>query len=161
MRFVFRSLIPCLPIPLMSASTSIISLEDKDLQFLNSMNVARLATTIDKRNRPHVVPIIYAFDKENGKFYPTTFKGTKKLRNMQQNKSVSIVVDEYSKSAKKRVMFSGIAETINPNKNEFQRAVKVLTDKLAYYKKNPISPDKSEVISIRPVSSSKWELPPD
>jgi len=144
----------------MSASTSIISLEDKDLQFLNSMNVARLAT-IDKRNRPHVVPIIYAFDKENGKFYLTTFKGTKKLRNMQQNKSVSIVVDEYSKSAKKGAMFSGIAETINPNKNEFKRAVKVLIDKLAYYKKNPISPEKSEVISITPVSSSKWELPPD
>ena len=146
----------------MSASTSIISLEDKDLQFLNSMNVARLATTIDKRNRPHVVPIIYALDKENGKFYLTTFKRTKKLRNMQQNKSASIVVDEeYSKSAKKGIMFSGIAETINPNKNEFQRAVKVLTDKLAYYKKNPISPDKSEVISITPASSSKWELPPD
>ena len=146
----------------MSASASIISLEDKDLQFLNSMNVARLATIDDKRNRPHVVPIIYALDKEkNGKFYLTTFKGTKKLRNMQQNKSVSIVVDEYSKSAKKGIMFSGIAETINPNKNEFQRAVKVLTDKLAYYKKNPISPDKSEVISITPASSSKWELPPD
>jgi hypothetical protein len=100
---------------------------------------------------------------KNGKFYLTTFKGTKKLRNiMQQNKSVCIVVDEYSKSAKKGIMFSGIAETINPNKNEFQRAVnKVLTDKLAYYNKNPISPDKSEVIGITPVSSSKWELPPD
>jgi nitroimidazol reductase NimA-like FMN-containing flavoprotein (pyridoxamine 5'-phosphate oxidase superfamily) len=99
--------------------------------------------------------------KMAGKFYLTTFKGTKKLRNMQQNKSVSIVVDEYSKSAKKGAMFSGIAETINPNKNEFKRAVKVLIDKLAYYKKNPISPEKSEVISITPVSSSKWELPPD
>ena len=143
-----------------ATSASILKLEDKDFQFLNSINVARLAT-IDKRNRPHVVPIIYALDKENGKFYLTTFKRTKKLRNMQQNKSASIVVDEYSKSAKKGIMFSGIAETINPNKNEFQRAVKVLTDKLAYYKKNPISPDKSEVISITPASSSKWELPPD
>jgi hypothetical protein len=80
---------------------------------------------------------------------------------MQQNKSVSLVVDEYSKSAKKGIMFNGIAEVINPNKNEFQRAVKLLTDKLTYYKKNPISPDKSEVISITPASSSKWELPPD
>jgi nitroimidazol reductase NimA-like FMN-containing flavoprotein (pyridoxamine 5'-phosphate oxidase superfamily) len=144
----------------MSASTSILKLDEKDLQFLNSINVARLATT-DERDRPHVVPIIYAFDNEKERFYFTTFKGTKKLRNMQQNKSVSLVVDEYSKSAKKGIMFNGIAEVINPNKNEFQRAVKLLTDKLAYYKKNPISRDKSEVISITLASSSKWELPPD
>jgi nitroimidazol reductase NimA-like FMN-containing flavoprotein (pyridoxamine 5'-phosphate oxidase superfamily) len=145
----------------MSASTSILKLDEKDLQFLNSMNIARLATIDELDNRPHVVPIIYAFDNEKGRFYFTTFKGTKKLRNMQQNKSVSLVVDEYSKSAKKGIMFNGIAEVINPNKNEFQRAVKLLTDKLAYYKKNTISPDKSEVISISPASSSKWELPPD
>jgi nitroimidazol reductase NimA-like FMN-containing flavoprotein (pyridoxamine 5'-phosphate oxidase superfamily) len=67
------------------------------------------------------VPIIYAFDRENGRFYFTTFKGTKKLRNMQQNKSVSIVVDEYSKSAKKGIIFNGTAEVINPNKNEYQQ----------------------------------------
>jgi hypothetical protein len=58
-------------------------------------------------------------------------------------------------------MFNGMAEVINANTNEFRRAVKLLTDKLAYYKKNPISADKSEVIGIAPVSSSKWELPPD
>jgi nitroimidazol reductase NimA-like FMN-containing flavoprotein (pyridoxamine 5'-phosphate oxidase superfamily) len=144
----------------MSSSTAIFRLEDKDLQFLNSMNIARLAT-IDERGRPHVVPIISAFDKEKGRFYLTTFNGTKKLRNMQQNKLVSIVVDEYSKSIKKGIMFSGIAEVVNPNKNEFQRAVKLLTDKLAYYKKNPISPDKSAIIGITPISNSKWELPPD
>jgi nitroimidazol reductase NimA-like FMN-containing flavoprotein (pyridoxamine 5'-phosphate oxidase superfamily) len=33
---------------------------------------------MDERNRPHVVPIIYAFDNENHRFYLTTFKGTKK-----------------------------------------------------------------------------------
>ncbi|AFU59522.1 hypothetical protein Ngar_c26000 [Candidatus Nitrososphaera gargensis Ga9.2] len=138
-----------------------LKLEDKDVQFLNSMNVARLATIDNERNAPHVVPIIYAFDNKNSKFYLTTFKGTKKLRNMQQNKSISIVVDEYSKSAKKGIMFRGRAEVINPNTNEFRHAVKLLTDKLAYYKKNPISPDKSEVISIALISNSKWELPPD
>lgn len=144
----------------MSSSAAIHGLEDKDVQFLNSIEVARIATT-DERNRPHVVPIIYAFDKENHRFYLTTFKGTKKLRNMRQNKSVYIVVDEYSKSAKKGIMFNGMAEVINANMNEFRRAVKLLTDKLAYYKKNPISADKSEVIGIAPVSSSKWELPSD
>ncbi len=82
----------------MPVSSSMIKLQDKDLDFINSKNVARLAS-VNSKCRPHVVPIIYAFDSENGKFYLTTFKGTKKLRNMQQNKSVSIVVDEYSKTA--------------------------------------------------------------
>jgi nitroimidazol reductase NimA-like FMN-containing flavoprotein (pyridoxamine 5'-phosphate oxidase superfamily) len=123
-----------------SSSVSVLRLENGDVQFLNSMNVARLATIDHKRNRPHVVPIIYAFDNENGKLYFTTFKETKKLRNMQQNKAVSVVVDEYSKSAKKgHIMFNGIAEVINPNTNEFRQAVRLLTDKLAYYKKNPIT----------------------
>jgi nitroimidazol reductase NimA-like FMN-containing flavoprotein (pyridoxamine 5'-phosphate oxidase superfamily) len=61
----------------MSSSAAIHGLEDKDVQFLNSIEVARIAT-MDERNRPHVVPIIYAFDNENHRFYLTTFKGTKK-----------------------------------------------------------------------------------
>ena len=77
-------------------------LDDKDMEFLHLGNVARLAT-VDRSCRPHVVPIIYSFDSKTNKFYLTTFKGTKKLRNMQQNNSVSIVVDEYSSSAKKGI----------------------------------------------------------
>ncbi len=50
---------------------------------------------------------------------------------------------------------------ISPNVNEFPRATRLLTDKLTYYKKNPINPDKSKVISITPISSNKWDLPPD
>ena len=61
----------------------------------------------------------------------------------------------------KGIMFSGIAEVISPNVNEFPRATRLLTEKLTYYKKNPINPDKSKVISITPISSNKWDLPPD
>ena len=144
----------------MSSSATLQRLEDKDIRFLDGTDVARIAT-VDEQNRPHVVPIIFAFDKDNHKFYLTTFRGTRKLRNMRRNKSVSLLVDEYSNSTKKGIMFNGIAEIINPNSKEFRRAVKLLTDKLAYYKKNPISADKSEVIGIMPVSNSKWDLPPD
>jgi nitroimidazol reductase NimA-like FMN-containing flavoprotein (pyridoxamine 5'-phosphate oxidase superfamily) len=51
----------------MSASTSILKLDEKDLQFLNSISVARVATIDERDNKPHVVPIIYAFDNEKGK----------------------------------------------------------------------------------------------
>ena len=53
----------CLLVHLMATSAPILKLDDKDFQFLNSINVARFAT-IDKRYRPHVVPIIYAFDNK-------------------------------------------------------------------------------------------------
>jgi PPOX class probable F420-dependent enzyme len=63
--------------------------------------VARLAT-IDANNTPHLVPICFAVDQATDTIYsavdakPKTTPDLKRLRNIQQNPQVTLLVDHYT-----------------------------------------------------------------
>lgn len=57
--------------------------------FLSAPRLARMATI--QGGRPHIVPVWYFYDGEN--ILVTTPKGTKKIRNLQENPNVAIIVD--------------------------------------------------------------------
>jgi len=68
--------------------------------FITRHRVARLAT-VDARGQPHVVPIVYAFDR-NALYTPLDAKPKRvrvrqlqRVKNIQANPQVAVVIDDY------------------------------------------------------------------
>ncbi|HKT21945.1 MAG TPA: pyridoxamine 5'-phosphate oxidase family protein [Nitrososphaerales archaeon] len=122
----------------------------KQLAFLKAHEVCRLATA-SKDARPHVVPVIYALDGED--VIVAIDYGTKKLRNLRENNSVALVVDEYRPN--KAVMVEGECEILERGK-EYLRLMRVLFDRFEYYRKNPWKEGESPILRIRPVKAVSW-----
>ena len=69
--------------------------------FIADRRVARLAT-VDARSRPHVVPVVYAFDGArlytpvDGKPKRVGARQLQRIRNLQANAHASLVIDDYA-----------------------------------------------------------------
>jgi PPOX class probable F420-dependent enzyme len=125
-------------------------LTTRELSFLKSHELCRLAT-VSKDSRPHVVPVIYALDGEN--IVIAVDYGTKKLKNLKQNKKVALVVDEYRPNH--AVMVEGDCEILERGK-EYLRLLKILFDRFEYYRKNPWDEGESPILKIRPTKAVMW-----
>ena len=122
----------------------------RELSFLKSHELCRLATA-SKDSRPHVVPVIYALDGEN--IVIAVDYGTKKLKNLKQNKKVALVVDEYRPNH--AVMVEGDCEILERGK-EYLRLLKILFGRFEYYRKNPWDEGESPILKIRPTKAVMW-----
>jgi nitroimidazol reductase NimA-like FMN-containing flavoprotein (pyridoxamine 5'-phosphate oxidase superfamily) len=120
------------------------------LKFLNAREVGRLAVA-DKDGMPHVTPIIYAMDG----VYPViaTDYGTKKLKILLQNNKAGLVVDDVNPN--KGVMIQGSVVIFERGK-EYLRLLKVLVDRLEFYKENPWGEGESPLIRISPEHVTSW-----
>lgn len=125
-------------------------LKPKQLDFLKAHEVCRLATA-SRDARPHVVPVIYAVDGEDV-VVAIDYK-TKKLKNVRENRKVSLVVDDYSPNH--AVMVEGDCEVLEKGK-EYLRLLQVLFDRFEYYRKNPWGEGESPILKIRPTKAVSW-----
>ena len=125
-------------------------LTPKQLVFLKSHEVCRFATA-SKHAKPHVVPVIYAVDGED--IIVAIDYGTKKLKNLRENKDVALVVDEYRPN--KAVMIEGSCEILERGK-EYLRLLRLLFDRFEYYRKNPWGEGESPILRIKPVKAVSW-----
>jgi nitroimidazol reductase NimA-like FMN-containing flavoprotein (pyridoxamine 5'-phosphate oxidase superfamily) len=125
-------------------------LTPKQLNFLKNHEMCRLATA-SKDAKPHVVPVIYALDGEN--IVVAIDYGTKKLRNLRENRRVALVVDEYHPN--KAVMVEGECEILERGK-EYLRLLQVLFDRFEYYRKNPWGEGESPILKIKLVKAVMW-----
>jgi len=125
-------------------------LTPKQLGFLRGHELCRLATA-SKEGRPHVVPVIYALDRED--VVVAIDYGTKKLGNLRQNRKVALVVDEFRPN--KGLMIEGDCEILERGK-EYLRLLQILFDRFEYYRKNPWGEGESPILRIRPVKASMW-----
>lgn len=125
-----------------------------EVSFLNEQQVGRLAT-VSPKNQAQVTPIIFAFHR--GVFYFTTQDSTVKFANMKNNPHVGFVVDIYEDGGKSRkaITVQGLAEEVLEEK-EFGEASKILTEKLPYYKKNPIVKGVNHLFRIAPTRKVSW-----
>jgi PPOX class probable F420-dependent enzyme len=136
-------------------------IDDATLLFILEHRVARLAT-VDGRGRPAVVPICYAFDGEiiysaiDEKPKAVEPRSLKRVRNIEANPHVSLVIDDYSEDwgELRWVLISGVAEIISPGAGEHERAVRLLRDKYPQYRSMAI--DEKILIRIRPVRIKRW-----
>jgi len=125
-------------------------LTPKQLSFLQSHELCRLAT-VSRDAKPHVVPVIYALDGED--LVIAVDYGTKKLRNLRQNRRVALVVDEYEPN--KGVMVEGECDVIERGK-EYLRLLHVLFDRFEFYGRNPWGEGESPILKVKPTKAVMW-----
>src|SRR4051794_39681709 len=98
-----------------------LDIDDSTRAFITEHRVARLATA-DADGRPAVVPICYAFDGASiyspidEKPKAVAASRLKRVRNVEANPHVSLIIDDYSEdwSELQWVLIIGLAEIILP-----------------------------------------------
>lgn len=131
---------------------------------IDRARVARLAT-VDSQNRPHIVPVVFAFDSIY--YYIPLDKKTKKnkpeklkrVRNIQQNPNVALLIDEYDEDWKNLsfVMISGEASLIDDKglyKELLKKAQRLLCQKYLQYQMIGIG---NSCIMISPEKIVSWK----
>ena len=137
------------------------ALDQQIAQFIRDRRVARLATA-DGDGRPAVIPICYVFDGEH--FYSpidekpkqVAPRQLKRVRNVETNPHVALVIDDYADDWSKLVyvLVTGLASVIQPGTDEHARAVRMLRDKYAQY--HAMAIDERMVIKITPTRIKPW-----
>jgi len=131
--------------------------EDEARRRLTQAKVARLAT-VTKDGSPHLVPICFAVDPADGAIYsavdakPKTTPDLKRLRNIEHNPRVSLLVDHYDDDWHQVwwVRVDGIAEV--EDTNERGRALLA-----AKYRQYAEAPDLlGRMVVVHPTKWTSW-----
>lgn len=131
-------------------------------EFIERARVARLAT-IDSEFKPHLVPVVFVFDG-NHFFIPVDEKRKtakpeklKRIRNIQDNPNVTLLIDEYSEDWTKLafVMIQGKASVATKEEGNIQvrEAYKKLMSKYLQYQKVRVG---EMCIIITPKKIASW-----
>jgi PPOX class probable F420-dependent enzyme len=132
-------------------------------EFIERARVARLAT-IDRELKPHLVPVVFVFDG-NSFFVPVDEKRKtvkpeklKRVRNIQNNPNVALLIDEYSEDWTRLafVMMQGKASIMRfqiQGDIQLQRAYKKLTTKYLQYQRIGLG---EMCIIIKPEKVVSW-----
>ena len=131
-------------------------------EFIERARVARLAT-IDSEFKPHLVPVVFVFNG-NHFFIPVDEKRKtaipeklKRIRNIQDNPNVTLLIDEYSEDWTKLafVMIQGKASIATKEEGNIQvrQAYKKLMIKYLQYQKVGLG---ERCIIITPKKVASW-----
>jgi PPOX class probable F420-dependent enzyme len=131
-------------------------------EFIERARVARLAT-IDSEFKPHLVPVVFVFDG-NHFFIPVDEKRKtakpeklKRIRNIQENPNVTLLIDEYSEDWTKLafVMIQGKASVAIKEEGNIQvrQAYKKLMTKYLQYQQVGVG---EMCIIITPKKVASW-----
>jgi PPOX class probable F420-dependent enzyme len=131
-------------------------------EFIERARAARLAT-IDSEFKPHLVPVVFVFDG-NHFFIPLDEKRKtakpeklKRIRNIQDNPNVALLIDEYSEDWTKLafVMIQGKASVATKEEGNIQvrQAYKKLMTKYTQYQKVGVG---EMCIIITPEKVASW-----
>jgi PPOX class probable F420-dependent enzyme len=113
---------------------------------IDKATVARLAT-VDSECKPHLIPVVFVFDNDHY-FIPVDEKtkrskpeNLKRIKNIQQNPNVALLIDEYNEDWRKLyfIMIQGKASIIGGKELErnelllLEKAHKLLCGKYVQY----------------------------
>ena len=139
-----------------------LTLEQEKL--VNTRRIAHLATA-DSNGVPHVVPLCFVYHR--GSFYSaldqkpkrSTFFDLKRVRNIQANPHVALVVDYYEEEWSRLwyLLVIGSAELLEECR-EHQEAIDMLMVKYPQYQEMDIR--QNPVIRITPARIVSWGSPP-
>lgn len=133
---------------------------DWEYAFIAEHRVARLAT-VDAQGRPHIVPVVYAFDGDylytpvDGKPKRVDARQLRRVRNLQANAHVSLVIDDYSEDWQRLawVQIHGLAE-ITAEGPRYAVGVAELQSKYPQYQALPIA----LVVVVTPARVTSWRF---
>jgi len=131
--------------------------------FIAEGRVGRLGTA-DAAGQPLVVPICYAFDGESlfsaidAKPKTTAPRGLKRIRNLQDNPKVSVVIDRYDEDWRKLryVIIQGRAELLTEG-GDFSRGIDLLLAKYPQYRDMGLNRGSGLMIKVKPDRVTQWQ----
>jgi PPOX class probable F420-dependent enzyme len=131
---------------------------------LRSARVGRLATA-DAAGQPLVVPVCYVSDGD--RFYSAidakpkraSGRGLRRIRNIEENPRVSLVVDEYDEdwTRLRYVIVEGLA-TLLTDGEAFSRAIDLLVAKYPQYSAMGLGRVSGLVIAVTPTRMLSWRF---
>jgi coenzyme F420-0:L-glutamate ligase/coenzyme F420-1:gamma-L-glutamate ligase len=132
-----------------------------DERMLRRARVAHLATA-DREGRPHVIPVCLV--SEGGVLYSAidekpkraSPRALRRVRNIEANPRVALVVDEYSEDWRRLryVLVRGTAAVIDPGSEEHARAIRRLRRKYPQYRAMRL--EERPVLRITPQRVVAW-----
>ena len=133
------------------------TLSAPEVAFVDEQRVAHLATA-DADGRPHVVPVCFAYAE--ARFYiaidekPKRSLRLKRLRNIQANPHVALVIDDYSEDWTQLayVIMHGTADILTSGP-AFEQAVAALRQKYPQYQRMPIQDNPMIAVQLTRVVS--------
>jgi len=138
-----------------------LKLNQKTKTLIKRTKVARLAT-VDQKSHPYVVPVVFVFH-ENSFFIPldkktknVNPKNLKRVKNIEKNPNVTLLIDEYQNNWKKLffLMIHGRAKIIDgKNSKIIDKVHKLLISKYPQYKKIGVG---DFCIKISPQRMNYW-----
>ena len=131
-----------------------VKVTQKERKFLLENEVCRIATSHD--DVPHVVPVAYIYDKDAITF--VTDYGTRKYKNLEVNKNVSVVVDVYDRSGEnKAIILQGKAVIIERGA-EFKRLYQIFNKRFEWVRKNPWKEGEAPFVRVDAFNKVRWGL---
>src|SRR5262245_11300597 len=128
----------------------------KEKDFVQCLRVARVAT-VASDGVAHNVPVCPVFD--NNKIYFGTERSARKVRNIESNRSVTIVFDDYSEawSYLRGIMFQGKGRIVNAK--EFRELRKKIYAKYSQYQRSaPLGERDSVIVEVTPERKFSWGI---
>lgn len=130
------------------------SLTQKERKFLLENETCRIATS--HNDMPHVVPVAYIYDKGNVIF--VTDYGTRKYKNLEVNKNISVVVDVYDPSGEnKSIVLQGKAVIIERG-TEFRRLYRIFNRRFEWVRNNPWKEGEAPFVRVNTLNKVSWGL---
>jgi len=131
--------------------------------FIAEGRVGRLGTA-DAAGQPLVVPICYAFDGESlfsaidAKPKTSEPRGLKRIRNLQENPKVSVVIDRYDEdwTQLRYVIIQGRAELLTEG-GDFSRGIDLLLAKYPQYRDMGLNRGSGLMIMVKPDRVTQWQ----
>jgi PPOX class probable F420-dependent enzyme len=131
--------------------------------FIAEGRVGRLGTA-DASGQPLVLPICYAWDGEalfsaiDAKPKSPGPHGLKRIRNIQENAKVSVVIDHYDEDWQRLryVIIQGEARVLTEG-GDFSRGVDLLLAKYPQYRRMGLGRDAGVMIKVEPARVIRWQ----
>lgn len=143
----------------MNPSKDPLKIDGWEQQFIRRQYVARLAT-IDKQYRPHIVPVVFAFDGQR-LFTPIDRKPKRvlpqqlqRVRNIQANPDVTVLLDEYHDDWSKLawVQLRGLAKFVEEGPDR-DIGISLLLTKYRQYTRESLTDQPVIVITLKNIIS--------
>jgi nitroimidazol reductase NimA-like FMN-containing flavoprotein (pyridoxamine 5'-phosphate oxidase superfamily) len=125
----------------------------KEVEFLNSLEECRLATS--HNNIPHVKPVSYIY--EDSTILIATDYNTRTYKNIKENQVAALVIDVYKQDKHRAVCMQGKVSIIESG-SEFLRIYKKFLERFDWVKKQPWKENEAPFLKITPTSKVSWGI---
>lgn len=130
-----------------------IKFNDKEIEFLETLEEARIATSHDGIS--HVKPVSFVF--WNDVILVATDYKTRTFENIKVNPHTSIVIDVYKSGNHKAVCIQGKSEIIE-NGLEFKEFYDIFYKKFQWVRNDPWKENEAPFLKIIPHNKISWGL---